>query len=203
MVDTQFPIRRTLFGKETGIALAVLLLLYGMAYAIPVPPFQLPGYLLMIGFDFIDPFLPPVGAVGYEVLFGVYLYGLAVIIGAISRGVRDRGDSGRAIDDETNGRATNIAYPTAISLILIALLAIGIGILPAIAPPTVETGQCSGSASESGGAGPVECTTETYTAKPSLNMYALTAGVILLLGAGGVVIAGQHISIDVDVGFKP
>lgn len=194
MVDTQFSIRRTFFGKETGIALAVLLLLYGMAYAVPVPPFQLPGYLLMIGFDFIDPLLPPVGAVGYEVLFGVYLYGLAVIIGAISRGVRDEGDS---------GRATNTTYPTAISLILIALLAIGIGILPAIAPPTVETGQCSGSASESGGAGPVECTTETYTAKPSLNMYALTAGVILLLGAGGVIIAGQHIYIDLDFGLKP
>lgn len=89
------PLRRH-HVHDAGVALAlyaVLLALMRLGYQ----PLQVPGYLLVLGFDAIqNPLAPGLGGGAFQVAFGGYVIGLAAVAGAVARRLRRRfGPAGR------------------------------------------------------------------------------------------------------------
>lgn len=72
--------------RDVAAATAAVVVLYGLA-RVQFPPFQIPGYLLVVGFDAIEAVLGSAGD-AYRVLFGAYLLGLGVAGGTVAHYVR-------------------------------------------------------------------------------------------------------------------
>lgn len=69
------------FVRDTVIGTGVLVGLYGLAAGVPFQPLQIPGYLLIVGFDLLEVVFGSAGN-NYDLLFAVYLLGLG-LVGAI------------------------------------------------------------------------------------------------------------------------
>ncbi|NHN40678.1 hypothetical protein G9C85_03380 [Halorubellus sp. JP-L1] len=69
--------RARTFVRDTGIATGVLVGLYGLAVGVQFQPLQIPGYLLIVGFDLLE---VAFGSAGdhYDLLFAAYLLALGV-----------------------------------------------------------------------------------------------------------------------------
>ncbi|MFB6361147.1 MAG: hypothetical protein ABEH59_07470 [Halobacteriales archaeon] len=87
--------RRT-YIRDVSVALALFLGLLALT-RLQFQPVQIPGYLLMMGFDAPqNALLPGLGGPTYTVLFGLYLVGLAALGGRIAGRLRRRfGGGGR------------------------------------------------------------------------------------------------------------
>lgn len=83
------------FLRDAGVALGLFAVLLAFT-RLRFQPVQVPGYLLILGFDAPqNRLLPSLGGVGYQLGFGLYLVGLAAIAGRIAAWLRRRfGDAG-------------------------------------------------------------------------------------------------------------
>jgi len=81
--------------RDWVVAVAVIAGLYGLLYAIPFPPFGVPGYLLIVAFDRLEAVLPPFStSTAYDVAFAGFLGTLAVVASLGSSWSRSRGAVG-------------------------------------------------------------------------------------------------------------
>lgn len=81
--------------RDWAVAVAVIAGLYGLLYAIPVPPFGVPGYLLIVAFDWLEPVLPSfASSAAYDAGFAGFLGVLAVLAAVAASWARSRGVPG-------------------------------------------------------------------------------------------------------------
>lgn len=84
--------RQRAFARDAVVATFVLVVLYGLL-DVPFAPLQIPGYLLVVGFDVLEVTFGSAGP-AYPVLFGAYLAGLGIVGAGIAAALRARdGDS--------------------------------------------------------------------------------------------------------------
>ncbi|QLG63721.1 hypothetical protein [Halorarum salinum] len=70
---------RTLL-RDGVAAGAVIAGLYGLLYAVPLPPFAIPGYLTIVAFDALEAVLPPfTSSAAYDAAFATFLGVLALL----------------------------------------------------------------------------------------------------------------------------
>lgn len=83
------------FLRDAGVALGLFAVLLAFTQ-LRFQPVQIPGYLLILGFDAPqNRLLPGLSGVGYRLGFGLYLLGLAAIAGRTAAWLRRRfGDAG-------------------------------------------------------------------------------------------------------------
>ncbi|MFB6361016.1 MAG: hypothetical protein ABEH59_06800 [Halobacteriales archaeon] len=84
--------RRALVGREVAIAFAVLAVLY-YARFVRFQPLQLPAYLLIVGYDFVELALPILDPY-HRLAFPVFLYMLAILGAGAARGLHARNKDG-------------------------------------------------------------------------------------------------------------
>lgn len=77
------------FVRDAAVATLVLVGLYGLARGVQFQPLQIPGYLLIVGFDALERAFGAAGP-GYHLLFAVYILTLGVIGAALSIGLREQ-----------------------------------------------------------------------------------------------------------------
>ncbi|GAA0211176.1 hypothetical protein [Halobaculum roseum] len=81
--------------RDWVVAVAVVAGLYGLLYAIPVPPFGVPGYLLIVAFDRLETVLPAFSSsTAYDAAFAGFLGTLAVVASLGASWSRSRGAAG-------------------------------------------------------------------------------------------------------------
>lgn len=81
VTDSAHRARRLLAGRDVPAVAAVLVALVALARVTSVRALQIPGYLVMVGFDLVqNPLLPGLGRVGFYLLYAVYVYALAVVV---------------------------------------------------------------------------------------------------------------------------
>jgi len=79
---------RILAGRDVLVAYLVLLGFIVVAFAVRIPLVQIPGYLLIVGFDLLqNPLAPGVTGTLFDVLLAAYLYLLAVVVAGLYRTV--------------------------------------------------------------------------------------------------------------------
>ncbi|WP_416839212.1 hypothetical protein [Haloferax sp. DFSO52] len=78
---------RVTFARDAVVATAVLGGLFLLGYGIQFQPLQIPTYLLIVGFDFLEGVFGSAGA-NFDLLFGAYLVGLGVLGAAVAYVVR-------------------------------------------------------------------------------------------------------------------
>jgi|AntDeeMetageno50_2_1112565.scaffolds.fasta_scaffold02092_6 hypothetical membrane protein len=87
-------IRVRSFVRDAAIATAVIAGLYGLAY-VEFPPFQITGYLIVMGFGMLEGALGPVQS-NFDLVFGLYLVGLGLVGASVVTGLRRvTGERGR------------------------------------------------------------------------------------------------------------
>jgi hypothetical protein len=75
-----------LVGRPVATTFLVLLALVVVMALVRIQPLQIPGYLVLVGFDIIQNSLfPGVSGSAFNALFALYLYALAVGIGNLLR----------------------------------------------------------------------------------------------------------------------
>ena len=72
--------------RDAIIAIGIFGGLYGLTY-IPFQPLQIPGYLLILGFDLLEGSFGSMGA-NYEFIFAVYLIGLSLLSSVVAHVLR-------------------------------------------------------------------------------------------------------------------
>ncbi|MFC7069750.1 hypothetical protein [Halobaculum lipolyticum] len=89
---------RTLLA-DGAVAAFVVTSLYALLYAVPLPPFGVPGYLLVVAFDRIEALVPAlVAPVGFDAGFAGFLAVLAVVAAVGASWARARGaTAGRSV----------------------------------------------------------------------------------------------------------
>jgi len=98
---------------------AVVAGLYALLYAVPLPPFGVPGYLLVVAFDRFEAVLTTVpSSAAYDAAFGGFLAALAVVAALGGSAARSRG----ARDDWRVGAGSGLAIVGAVG----AVLAVGV-----------------------------------------------------------------------------
>ena len=121
----------TRFVRDFVFALVVLAGLYAFAFS-PVWPLQLPGYLLVGGFDRLEiAFGTALGlGVTYETAFALYLLALAALGAVVAAAVRARLGS----DSRTDGVAGVLVFLGlfVLSLVVTALAQGGISLVPVL-----------------------------------------------------------------------
>lgn len=87
MAVSSRPSARSWFlGNEVLSAFLLVVGLVAVATLVQVQFVQIPGYLLIVGSDLIqNPLLPGLSGWAYTAFFAVYLYGVAVVFGALYR----------------------------------------------------------------------------------------------------------------------
>ena len=75
--------RRRAFVRDTVIATGVIIGLYGLAVSVQFQPLQIPGYLLIVGFDLLEVIFGSAGN-NYDLLFAVYLLGVGLVGAAVA-----------------------------------------------------------------------------------------------------------------------
>jgi MFS family permease len=87
---------RRVFVRDVGVALGLYVLLLA-AMRVQFQPLQVPGYLLVLGFDAIqNPLAPGLHSPLFEAALGLYLAGLAAVAAALAGRLRRRfGPAGR------------------------------------------------------------------------------------------------------------
>lgn len=79
--------------RDVLVAVAVVVGLYALAESVRFQPLQVPGYLLIVGFDVIE---RTFGAAGrfYHVWFAVYLAAIGLVGGGVAQVIRRRSGDG-------------------------------------------------------------------------------------------------------------
>lgn len=80
---------RTPFLRDTVVATVALAALYALARGVQFQPVQIPGYLLVVGFDVVEHAIGPVDA-AFPALFAVYLVALGLVGATAVHAVRTR-----------------------------------------------------------------------------------------------------------------
>lgn len=78
-----------IFVRDAIVSTLVLVGLYGLAQGIQFQPVQIPGYLLVVGFDALEGLFGSAGS-AYPLLFAVYIFGLGLSGAAIATVLRTR-----------------------------------------------------------------------------------------------------------------
>lgn len=78
---------RVTFVRDALIATVAVVGLYGLGRGVQFQPFQIPWYLLVVGFDVLEVVFGAAGR-NYDLLFAAYLVGLGVISGGVAAVVR-------------------------------------------------------------------------------------------------------------------
>lgn len=82
---------RTL-ARDAVAAGAVVAGLYGLLYAVPLPPFGVPGYLLLVAFDALEVVLPRfASSAAYDAAFAGFLAALSLVAALAASWTRSRG----------------------------------------------------------------------------------------------------------------
>ncbi|QLG29561.1 hypothetical protein HUG10_17295 [Halorarum halophilum] len=69
--------------------------LYGLLYAVPVPPFAIPGYLMIVAFDALEAVLPSFpSSTAYDAAFAAFLAVLALLSALTASWARTHGSLG-------------------------------------------------------------------------------------------------------------
>lgn len=93
--------------------------LYALLYAVPLPPFGVPGYLLIVAFDWLEAILPTFpSSSAYDAAFGGFLVALAAAAAVGGSAARSRG----ARDGWRVGAGSGLATVGAVG----AVLAVGV-----------------------------------------------------------------------------
>jgi hypothetical protein len=77
------------FVRDVVVSTLVLAGLYGLAQGVQFAPLQIPGYLLVVGFDVLEGVFGSAGSY-YYLLFAAYVLGLGVVGGAVATVARGR-----------------------------------------------------------------------------------------------------------------
>ena len=81
--------RRTFAGRDVGIAFGALVALELLMYLSAVRFLQLPGYLVTVGYNYVQNILlPGIVAASWPVGYVAYLYGIALVLAVTYRGLR-------------------------------------------------------------------------------------------------------------------
>jgi hypothetical protein len=86
------PLSPRTFVRDVAVATLVLVGLYGLGQGVQFQLVQIPGYLLIVGFDALESVFGSAGP-NYDLLFAVYILGLGVIGAAVSMGLREQSRS--------------------------------------------------------------------------------------------------------------
>lgn len=78
-----------IFARDAAVSTSVLVGLYGLAEGVQFQPVQIPGYLLIVGFDVLEGLFGSAGP-SYYPLFALYILGLGVSGAALSTVLRTR-----------------------------------------------------------------------------------------------------------------
>lgn len=81
------PSINSTFGKGFVASTAGIAALYGLFEFVPVLPFVIPGYLLIVGFDFLEVTFGSTGSF-YPVFFALYIVALGFVGGLFAHAVR-------------------------------------------------------------------------------------------------------------------
>lgn len=73
--------------RDAIVATVVIAGLYALAISVQSSLFQIPGYLLIVGFDLLELIFGSAGS-SYHVLFAVYLLGLGLVSAIVSHTIR-------------------------------------------------------------------------------------------------------------------
>lgn len=73
--------------RDIVIATGTIVALYGLAVGVQFQPIQIPGFLLILGFDALEGLFGSAGNY-YDVLFAVYIFGLGVGSGVVAHILR-------------------------------------------------------------------------------------------------------------------
>ena len=80
MVEERINNTRSLVGRDVWIMVAIFAGLIAVAKLTPVRVLQIPGYLLMVGYDLIqNPFFPGLSGLAFWGLYAIYIYALALL----------------------------------------------------------------------------------------------------------------------------
>lgn len=110
---------RTLL-RDWVVAAAVIAGLYGTLYAVPVPPFAIPGYLLIVAFDVLEAVLPAFpSSAAYDAAFATFLGVLALLSALVASWARTR--------DALDGWRTGAG--SALAVLGVLALVVGVGVL--------------------------------------------------------------------------
>lgn len=111
-MNHQSRLKRTFLGREVAVAFAVIVVLYLVRF-IRFQPLQIPAYLLIISYDFVEITLPVLTPY-YPIAFPLFLYLLAIIGGAVARQLQS--------DDRTDGTIPRVAGGVSLVIGVISLL---------------------------------------------------------------------------------
>lgn len=110
---------RTLL-RDAVVAGAVIAGLYGLLYAVPLPPFAIPGYLMIVAFDALEAVLPSFpSSTAYDAAFATFLAVLALLSALTASWARTHG----SLDGWRAGAGSALAVLGALALV------IGVGLL--------------------------------------------------------------------------
>ncbi|ESP87592.1 hypothetical protein [Candidatus Halobonum tyrrellensis] len=116
---------RTLL-RDWVAAAAVLGGLYALAYGVQFQPLQVPGYLLLVGFDAVEFVLPEFGSsTAYDLGFACYLGVLAALAAVGASAARARGATGPLV-----GVGAGLAAVGTLALLLGAVVYLPVGGTP-------------------------------------------------------------------------
>lgn len=113
---------RASIGRDVLVATAAVMGLYALGQA-SVPPFQIPGYLLIVGFDALEGVFGSAGG-SYQVLFVTYLLGVGVAGGTVAHYARRWADVGK-LPSWRVGLAGALAAVGAVSLAFGSVVLVG------------------------------------------------------------------------------
>lgn len=166
---TSSGLGRVAAGRDVWVAFAIILGLVILGRSVVWQGLQIPGYLIVLGFDLLqNPLAPGLAGPAFWAGFLVYCYGLAVVAGTVTRRLR-----ARVLDDST---ARTWRYPLAGVLVLLGVLAVGVGLFPLVQPAEFTATRCTSAG---------ECVTRTGRSDPTANLFAVGVGLgFLALGVG-------------------
>ncbi len=109
--------RTVSFARDVVVATVVVVGLYGLAF-VEFQPVQIPGYLLMMGFDMLETAFGSAGS-NFDVLFYAYLVGLGLVGGVLGHLLRTW------TDDDVPGWRLGVAG----ALVVAGLLALSFALM--------------------------------------------------------------------------
>lgn len=75
-----------LIGPDVAATFLVLVGVVAVSALVRIQAVQIPGYLVLVGFDLLqNPLAPDLSGSAFSAAFAAYLYGLAGVLAAISR----------------------------------------------------------------------------------------------------------------------
>lgn len=123
------------FLRDAAAATTVVVGLYGLSVGVQFQPVQVPGYLLVVGFDVVEELVGPFAR--YDLAFGAYLLCLGLAAGAVATSARRVAGEGRWGDAE--GRTDDgwrIGAASALAVVGAGALLLSLWLLASTRQPT-------------------------------------------------------------------